>query len=104
DFFNTSDEFPLFYRLWHPSRITKPRKIIICIHGLHSHGEKFVFLADTFSQHNWFTYAIDLRGHGLSWDIPDNKGDIPDYEYWIDDLKEFVEYLSKAYSGVPIYI
>ena len=37
DFFTTSDEFPLFYRLWHPIRIKKPKKIVVCIHGLHSH-------------------------------------------------------------------
>jgi alpha-beta hydrolase superfamily lysophospholipase len=53
-----------------------PKKIIICIHGLHSHGEKFVLLADKYIKHNWITIAPDLRGHGLSWTSHNERGDI----------------------------
>lgn len=104
-FFMTSDNFPLFYRLWYNKSDIKPKKIVVCLHGLHSHSEKFVFLADEISNHeDWYTYGIDLRGHGLSWNESENKGDIPDFEIWIKDVDEFIKKLSKDYPKVPIYL
>jgi alpha-beta hydrolase superfamily lysophospholipase len=104
EYFHTSDNYPLFYRYWRLSHNIEPEKIIICIHGLHSHGEKFVILADEFVQKNWETYAVDLRGHGLSWIDPKNKGDIPEYSVWVRDLEEFMDYIQAKHPNIPIYI
>ncbi|MCP4763596.1 MAG: alpha/beta hydrolase [archaeon] len=108
--FITSDGYELSYRDWSiKDRRKKIRKIIICIHGLHSHGEKFILLADKFIKHNWNTYALDLRGHGLSWSDTQNFGshdfgDITDYKLWIRDTIEFIEFLRKKHPDVPIYL
>ncbi|HME55118.1 MAG TPA: alpha/beta fold hydrolase [Candidatus Lokiarchaeia archaeon] len=104
-FFKTSDEFPLFYRCWCRDSVENPEKIILCIHGLHSHGEKFVLLADKLiEQENWLIFAIDLRGHGLSWKTVENKGDIPDYEIWIRDIAEFIKMLQGKFGFVSLHI
>lgn len=105
DYFQTSDSFPLFYRKWpcNENQADFPKKIIVCIHGLHSHGEKFVIFADEFIKQQWDTYAIDLRGHGLSWLDPKNKGDIPDYNVWMRDIHEFLNFLIEKYPKIPIY-
>jgi alpha-beta hydrolase superfamily lysophospholipase len=103
-YFFTSDKFPLFYRLWGALSGEIPKKIVVCIHGLHSHGEKFIILADHFVALNWCTYAIDLRGHGLSWNDSKNKGDIPEYNVWISDVTEFLIHLSQRFPNIPVYL
>jgi alpha-beta hydrolase superfamily lysophospholipase len=103
-FFKTSDGFPLFFRQWKGNEQATPEKIIVCIHGLHSHGEKFVLLADQFSSLNWCTIAIDLRGHGLSWNTIETRGDIPDYEIWVRDVKEFIETLNAIYPTSKVFL
>ncbi|MHA1718896.1 MAG: alpha/beta fold hydrolase [Promethearchaeota archaeon] len=103
-FFRTSTNFNLFYREWLPKEINPTSKVIICIHGMHSHGEKFVLLADKFIEFNWITIAVDLRGHGLSWDAYEERGDVDNYSLWISDLEEFLIYISKKYEKLPIHL
>jgi alpha-beta hydrolase superfamily lysophospholipase len=102
--FTASDGFPVFYRVFNDTTQTAPVKNILCIHGMHSHGEKFVILADEFAHRGWQTFAIDLRGHGLSWQRLDSRGDIDDYMLWIKDIVEFVVYLEKRYPGIPVHV
>jgi lysophospholipase len=71
---------------------------------MHSHGEKFILLADKFIKHNWNTYALDLRGHGLSWSDWQSFGDILDYKLWVRDTIEFIEFIEEKHPGVPIYV
>lgn len=103
-FFKTSDNFPLFYRLWARDGLEIPEKIVLCIHGLHSHGEKFVLLADHLVVENWFVYSIDLRGHGMSYKNLESRGDVPNYEIWIRDIAEFIEMLQGKFGLVPLHI
>jgi len=103
-YFITSTNFNLFYREWHPKKITESSKVIICIHGMHSHGEKFVLLADKFEDLNWITISVDLRGHGLSWDKIEEIGDIDNFSLWVSDLEEFFKYISDKYEKLPIHI
>jgi acylglycerol lipase len=103
-FFMTRTNFRLFYRKMLPGTSEKIEKVVLCIHGLHSHGEKFILLADHFVKYNWATYALDLRGHGLSWTTPEQRGDVDNYQDWVDDVLEFMEYLHGQYPEVPIYI
>ena len=98
--FRTSDGFSLFYRTWKNKSISPPDRLILCLHGLHSHGEKFILLADHLAKYNWEIISLDLRGHGLSWENPDQRGDIEEYELWIRDLEEFVIFLKEMYGGL----
>ena len=103
-YFITSTNFNLFYRVWHPKKITESSKVIICIHGMHSHGEKFVLLADNFEDLNWITISVDLRGHGLSWDKIEEIGDIDNFSLWVSDLEDFFKYIADKYEKLPIHI
>lgn len=82
----------------------KFEKLIVCLHGLHSHGQKFVLLADYLADKPWRVIAPDLRGHGLSWNQDHPRGDIEDYNFWIYDCQEFIGFLRNKYPQVPIYI
>ena len=103
-YFITSTNFKLFYREWLPKKITPSSKVVICIHGMHSHGEKFVLLADRFVNFNWITIAVDLRGHGLSWDKFEELGDIDNFSLWVSDLEEFFRFISNQYEKLSLHI
>ncbi len=103
-FFTTQDQWPIYFRKWIPSGITKIEKLVLCIHGFHAHGEKWVLLADQFFDKPWATYAIDLRGHGLSWKKRSDVGDIEDYNLWIKDILEFLHFLGQQHSNAPVFI
>ncbi|WP_371802503.1 alpha/beta fold hydrolase [Candidatus Lokiarchaeum ossiferum] len=102
--FQTSDDFSLYYRTWKKNSTIPPNRLVLCLHGLHSHGEKFVLLADHLAEYNWEIISLDLRGHGLSWDKPDQRGDIKEYELWIKDLEEFIAFLKRKYEGLALHI
>ncbi len=103
-FFTTQDEWPIFYRKWVPPEIKQVQKVVLCIHGFHAHGEKFVLLADQLFNKPCATYAIDLRGHGLSWKKLSDVGDIEDYNLWIKDVLEFLHFLGQQHANAPVII
>jgi alpha-beta hydrolase superfamily lysophospholipase len=104
DFFTTRSKFRMFYRKMVPPPSQKVQKVILCIHGLHSHGEKFILLADKFIKFDWATYAVDLRGHGYSWSETEPRGDVENYQEWIEDGVDFLAYLHELYPKQPIYL
>ena len=103
-FFTTQDKWPIYFRKWIPPELKQAQKIILCIHGFHAHGEKYVLLADQVFDKPWATYAIDLRGHGLSWKTLSDVGDIEDYNLWIKDILEFLHFLDTKHPGAPVII
>ncbi|UYP47005.1 2-succinyl-6-hydroxy-2,4-cyclohexadiene-1-carboxylate synthase [Candidatus Lokiarchaeum ossiferum] len=102
--FQTSDGFSLYYRIWKKYSALPPNRLVLCLHGLHSHGEKFVLLADHLAEFNWEIISLDLRGHGLSWEKLDQRGDIKEFELWIRDLEEFIAFLKRKYVGLALHI
>lgn len=113
--YSTSDGLPLFYRKWIPKMKVDKRdenleisKLVVCLHGLHSHGQKFVLLADHLAQFteskSWRVVAPDLRGHGLSWNESNPRGDILDFSLWLADIIEFISFLRKQYPKSSIFI
>ena len=102
--FKTSDGFPLVYREWSSKLGLSATSIVVCLHGLHSHGEKFVLLADSLLKYNWNVISLDLRGHGLSWESPEQRGDITDFNLWIKDFEEFTSFIKEKYPKIPIHV
>src|SRR5271157_765233 len=103
-FFTTSDGYKIHYRSWGRVPPENAENLIVCLHGFHSHGEKWAILADQFMDQNWVTCAPDLRGHGLSWRSPGDRGDIDNYEIWVRDTIEFLEFLADHYPAATIHI
>jgi alpha-beta hydrolase superfamily lysophospholipase len=101
DYFVNSKGLKLFYRSFQPKSQEIQRVIIGC-HGMAGDGEYFVLFADQIvEQTGTAFYIMDYRGHGRS---EGKKGDITDFQLYIDDLKEFVEFIQKKYSNKPFFI
>lgn len=96
-FFKTSDNKKLFYRFYSPTKNLNcsPQKILLCLHGLGGHSDGFEKLGEILTKQNILTLALDQRGHGLS---QGKRGDIKKFKIFINDAKEFINYLIKKYQ------
>lgn len=107
--FVATNGLKIFYRSWNLGNgALNPDKILICLHGLHSHGQKFVLLADYFAvkafPNSIKLIAPDLRGHGLSFNSENPRGDITDFSLWIADCMEFISFIRVKHPESSIYL
>jgi len=101
DYFVNSNGLRLFYRSFEPESQEIQRVIVGC-HGMAGDGEYYVLFADQIvEQTGTAFYIMDYRGHGRSGGA---KGDITDFQLYIDDLKEFIEFIREKYPNKPFYI
>lgn len=88
----------LFYRSLIP---TRPRLILVMIHGAGQHSGQFSYLGRYCLQHNIAFYALDLRGFGLS---SGKRGHVQSFSEYLDDLDSFIEFIRKIHPGDPIFL
>lgn len=101
DTFINSEGLKLFYRIYEPSS-GEIEKIIVGCHGASGDGEYFILLADQIVEQTKIAlYFMDYRGHGRS---EGTKGDTKDFQFYIDDLKEFLAFLREKYPKKPFYL
>ncbi len=99
--FTNSEGLNLFYRIFEPQSGVID-KIIVGCHGASGDGEYFILLADQIvEQTNIALYFMDYRGHGRS---EGPKGDTKDFQVYINDLKEFLEFLCQKYPEKPFFL
>lgn len=101
-FFIPEDGTAFFYRYWRNENQI-PESIIICIHGMHSHGESWILMADQLLHDDVFlgVYAVDLTHHGIS---SGPRGDIEDYRKVVNHLVDFFNFVKEEHPNVPIHI
>lgn len=101
DLFTNSEGLKLFYRFFEPTSGEIKRLIVGC-HGASGDGEYFVLLADQIvEQTSSAFYLMDYRGHGRS---EGTKGDTKDFQYYIDDLDEFIRFLRQKFPDIPLFL
>lgn len=97
--FQNRDGLKIAYRIWGSE--DDAQKIIVILHGLGGQSEFFVLLADHVVDLKIVVYAPDYRGHGLS---EGKRGDIKDFNSYLDDTNEFLELIKKMHPNKPIFI
>ncbi|MHA1130954.1 MAG: alpha/beta fold hydrolase [Candidatus Helarchaeota archaeon] len=99
--FSNSGGLKLFYRVFEPKSGVVDKVFVGC-HGASGDGEYFILLADQIvEQTKVALYFMDYRGHGRS---EGKRGDIKDFQFYIDDLKEFIVYLRQKYPRKPFFL
>ena len=91
--FNSYDGLTLFYRYCKPA--TNNNNALIFLHRGHEHSGRIVSFADKLSQDNYWCFAFDLRGHGLS---QGRRAWAADFESWVKDLNSFVGHIRAAFG------
>ena len=99
--FINSEGLKLFYRVFAPDS-GEVEKILVGCHGASGDGEYFILLADQIVEQTKIAlYFMDYRGHGRS---EGRHGDTKDFQFYIDDLKEFIAHLRQKYPEKPFFL
>ncbi len=73
----------LHYRSWEAAR---PRAALVVLHGLGEHSARYHELGESMAEHELSTFALDLRGHGLS---EGRRGYVARFEIFLQDVDRF---------------
>jgi len=73
----------LHYRSW---EATRPRAALLVLHGLGEHSGRYLLLGGSLVEHEVSTFALDLRGHGLS---EGRRGYVARFEIFLQDVDRF---------------
>jgi len=98
-YFTTKSHDRLFFYHWSCGK--NVQKVVLCIHGMASHGIFFVQVADQLISSNISTYALDLKHHGRS---SGKRGDIEDFKELIHQVDEFIKFIKSKQKNIPIFL
>src|SRR5690606_7895820 len=73
----------LAYRVW---ETPNARAAIVVVHGLGEHSGRYGEFAERMAAYGIATYAMDLRGHGLS---EGRRGHVPSFDVYLQELDRF---------------
>ena len=94
-YFLSFDGTSLFYRVWEPKVALPEKKALIILHRGHEHSGRLYELLEGLALENFYAFAFDLRGHGLS---PGARGYAPDFSYHVKDLNTFSQLITQEYE------
>ncbi|MCF2496734.1 alpha/beta hydrolase [Dyadobacter chenhuakuii] len=89
----------VFYQNWING--TKPKGIVILVHGLNSHSEYYHNFARQLNDNRYEVYALDLRGRGKS---EGERFYISDYLDVIADIDQLVDIARCEHTTQPIFL
>jgi alpha-beta hydrolase superfamily lysophospholipase len=97
-FVESADGTRLAYRAW---PISGAAITFAVVHGLGEHSGRYQRFAQGMAKYGIATYAVDLRGHGLS---SGRRGHVDSWSQWTDDTATFVRHVGGLVSGevVPL--
>jgi acylglycerol lipase len=78
---------------WMPDN-DKPRALLICIHGLGSHGYTLKNIGEYFAERQYAVFAPDMRGFGH---YAGRKGHVVSFDEYIEDMYNIVMQVKDRY-------
>ena len=94
--FNSHDNLSIYAQIFKAE--SKPKAIIIIVHGYGEHSGRYKHWAEKFVKHGYFVLAFDLRGHGLS-EI--RQGYRLSYYKFMKDLSVVCEKAESIFPEIP---
>jgi alpha-beta hydrolase superfamily lysophospholipase len=85
-------------RSWQPLHA---QAVLLLVHGLGAHSGRWEALAKYFSNHNFSSYALDLRGFGST---PDLKGHIESFDTYFQDILALRKIIETEHPGKKIFL
>lgn len=89
----------IFTRSWTPS--AKPRAVMILVHGFNAHSGYMIWPGEQFAADGLATYALDLRGRGMS---DGERFYIDKFSDYLSDVNGLVEIARSENPGLPIFM
>ncbi|MDP1587888.1 MAG: alpha/beta fold hydrolase, partial [Prosthecobacter sp.] len=81
---------------------TKPRGVVIAVHGLSGAKSDFWYLGQELPKRGYTVYAYDLRGQGNDPVLPE-RGDISGEQAWERDLATFHSLVRRRHPKIPVF-
>ncbi|MBN2387029.1 MAG: lysophospholipase [Anaerolineales bacterium] len=79
----------------------KIRAVIILVHGLGEHVNRYAHVAAAVGRQGYALVGFDLRGHGQS---GGQRGHIPAFESFFNDLDAFFPQVDERFPGIPKFL
>jgi alpha-beta hydrolase superfamily lysophospholipase len=97
-FVASRDGTRIAYRAWPRSTATITLAVA---HGLGEHAGRYTAFAEAMAKRGFGTFAMDLRGHGLS---QGQRGHVDSWSQWVDDVHAFLGLVETHVGGevVPV--
>lgn len=86
------------YRQWNAPL---PKAVLLLVHGLGAHSQRWNFLADFFLQNNISSYAIELRGFGETEGL---KGDVENFDIYYNDIRSLCAIIGSENPDKKIFL
>ena len=86
------------YRQWNAPL---PEAVLLLVHGLGAHSQRWNFLADFFLQNNISSYAIELRGFGETEGL---KGDLENFNIYYNDIRSLCGIIRRENPDKKIFL
>ena len=84
--------------IWEPAT-PAPRAIVLALHGGMAHAGDYVTPARYFRDHGIATISYDMCGHDQA-----KRVDIPGFEIFLDESTLLLQWIKRAYPGVPLFV
>lgn len=94
DYLVSFDQTKIFYNY---SEVIDAKGLVILVPGLSEHSGRYAHIAKYLNDHNYSTITFDNRGNGKS---GGPKGDLKNYNDYLDDLHAIKEMASKFHKGI----
>ncbi|MFO1485356.1 MAG: alpha/beta fold hydrolase [Verrucomicrobiaceae bacterium] len=90
------------WQSWEVPAGTKPRGVVIAVHGLSGAKSDFWFLGQELPKRGYTVYAYDLRGQGND-PVVNERGDISGQKTWNRDLATFHMLVKRRHPKTPVF-
>ena len=104
-FVRADDGHEITVHHWDPAGA--PRAVLLIVHGMAEHAERYAPLAEYFAARGMVVHALDHRGHGMSAASAGDIGHFADQNGWqrvINDLQAVVTQLRATYPHLPLIL
>lgn len=97
--FNSNSGCRIYTQNWQPS--DEPKAIIILVHGLAEHSNRYVGIANYLTEKGYAVYALDHEGHGHSQGL---RGYINSFDDFLTTLDQYLNTIANQHPGKKLFL
>ena len=89
----------IYTQNWQPS--DEPQAVLILVHGLAEHSNRYVGIANYFTEQGYAVYALDHEGHGHSQGL---RGYINSFDDFLTTLDQYLNNIANQHPGKKLFL
>ncbi|RNL66667.1 alpha/beta hydrolase [Zhongshania marina] len=89
----------IYTQNWQPS--DEPKAVLILVHGLAEHSNRYMGIANYFTEQGYAVYALDHEGHGHSQGL---RGYINSFDDFLTTLDQYLNNIANQHPGKKLFL